>query len=270
MYLDFLPVFWDPGSLPQDLAGNWLSGISLTNDWLKLSLPEQLLELLNIKLFCVEGKKKPKNTKTKPTTNHTYGVKSECHHHSGVWAECLPPQNIRHFTATLCRNRTYHLHIQEIVIHPRVWQDKQGKHPDDFFDRAGREQERGKMLAWPGMGQDLGSILLAHGITESLKLENTSNIRVQLLRQDLHVHNWMTFPGATSTSLLKTSRDGDSFTTLGSLYHCLATLPMKNFFLLVHLNVLWHSLRPFPLALSPAVWEKRAIPTWIQPTVRVL
>lgn len=37
-------------------------------------------------------------------------------------------------------------------------------------------------------------------------------------------------PRATSTHPLNISRDGDSFTALGSLIKCLMTLPMKKFF----------------------------------------
>ncbi|EOB03656.1 hypothetical protein Anapl_02449, partial [Anas platyrhynchos] len=36
---------------------------------------------------------------------------------------------------------------------------------------------------------------------------------------------------STSKRLLKTSRDGDSTTSLGSLFQCLATLSVKKFFL---------------------------------------
>lgn len=88
--------------------------------------------ILNICTF----KKKPK----KPTTNLTYGVKSDFHHHSGVWAERLPSQSIRHFTATLYRNGTYHLLTPEIVIDSWIWQDQQGKHQVELgWGRRGRE-----------------------------------------------------------------------------------------------------------------------------------
>lgn len=55
--------------------------------------------------------KKEKIETKNPPSKHTSGVRPECHHCSGVWAECLPSQNIRHFSATLCRNGTY-LRIQ--------------------------------------------------------------------------------------------------------------------------------------------------------------
>ena len=53
----------------------------------------------------------------------------------------------------------------------------------------------------------------------------------------------------TSTHRLNTSRDGDSTTSLGSLFQCLTTLLVK-FFLLSNLNLPWCNLRPFPLVLS--------------------
>jgi len=51
---------------------------------------------------------------------------------------------------------------------------------------------------------------------------------------------------ATSTHLLNISRDGDSATSLGSLFQCLTTLLVKKFFLITNLNLPWHNLRPFP------------------------
>lgn len=51
----------------------------------------------------------------------------------------------------------------------------------------------------------------------------------------------------TSTCLLNTSRDGDSTTSVGSLFHCSTTILVKNFFLIADLNLSWCSLRPFPL-----------------------
>uniref|UniRef100_A0A8V0XGV5 EH domain-containing protein n=1 Tax=Gallus gallus TaxID=9031 RepID=A0A8V0XGV5_CHICK len=44
-----------------------------------------------------------------------------------------------------------------------------------------------------------------------------------------------------------TSRDGDSTTSLGSLFQCLTTLSVKKFFLIFKLNLPWCNLRPFPL-----------------------
>jgi len=41
---------------------------------------------------------------------------------------------------------------------------------------------------------------------------------------------------ATSTRFVSTSRDGDSTTSLGSLFQCLTTLSVKKFFLISHLD----------------------------------
>ncbi|KAK4824542.1 LOW QUALITY PROTEIN: hypothetical protein QYF61_016146, partial [Mycteria americana] len=66
---------------------------------------------------------------------------------------------------------------------------------------------------------------------------------------------------ATSTRFLNSFRDGDSTTSLGSLFQCLTTLSVKKFFLISNLNLAWHNLRPFPLILSLVTWEKRPTPT---------
>ena len=54
----------------------------------------------------------------------------------------------------------------------------------------------------------------------------------------------------TSKWFLNTSRDGDSTTSLGSLFQCLTTFCVKKFFLISNLNLPWLNLRPFPLILS--------------------
>ncbi|KAK4812678.1 LOW QUALITY PROTEIN: hypothetical protein QYF61_012188 [Mycteria americana] len=59
---------------------------------------------------------------------------------------------------------------------------------------------------------------------------------------------------------LNTSRDGDSTTSLGSLFQCLITLSVKKNFLISSLNLPWRNLRPFPLVLSLVTWEKRPTP----------
>ncbi|KAK4810503.1 hypothetical protein QYF61_004283 [Mycteria americana] len=64
--------------------------------------------------------------------------------------------------------------------------------------------------------------------------------------------------------------DGDSTTSLGSLFQCLTTLSVKKFFLISNLNLPWHNLRPFPLILSLVTWEKRPTPTSLQPPFRLL
>ncbi|KAK4823265.1 hypothetical protein QYF61_000232, partial [Mycteria americana] len=55
---------------------------------------------------------------------------------------------------------------------------------------------------------------------------------------------------ATSTRLLNTSKDGNSTTSLGSLFQCLRTLSVKKIFLISNLNLPWCNLRPFLLILS--------------------
>lgn len=65
---------------------------------------------------------------------------------------------------------------------------------------------------------------------------------VQPLTRPSESHCYIT---SLSTTTLKTPlRDGD-FTSVGSLYHCLTTLPMKKFLLMFNLNVSRCNLRPF-------------------------
>ncbi|KAK4823315.1 hypothetical protein QYF61_000917 [Mycteria americana] len=64
-------------------------------------------------------------------------------------------------------------------------------------------------------------------------------------------------------------RDGDSTTSLGSLFQCLTTVSVKEFFLISNLNLPWRNLRPFPLVLSLVTWEKRPTPTSLQPPFRL-
>ena len=59
-----------------------------------------------------------------------------------------------------------------------------------------------------------------------------------------------TYLNATSTLSFNTYRDGDSSTSLGSLFQCLSTLSEKKFFLTFNLNLPCHNLRPFPFVLS--------------------
>lgn len=44
-------------------------------------------------------------------------------------------------------------------------------------------------------------------------------------------------------------------TSLCSLFHCLTTLSVKNFFRVFNLNLPWHSLRPFPFLLLIVPWN---------------
>lgn len=183
MHLDLPPVFWDPGSPPQDLTCNWLSVISLTKDWLKLPLPEQFLELFNIKFQYAEEKKKIKNPK-KPKQNSKNIRKS--HQQQHLWCKIWVPSPFRCvgrvFTITEYSIFLSHV-VQKWDLPPSYSKnckyipefDKTSKeNSQKILDRAGRE--RGKMLAWPGTGQDPWPTLLARGIIESLKLENTTKI----------------------------------------------------------------------------------------------
>jgi len=52
---------------------------------------------------------------------------------------------------------------------------------------------------------------------------------------------------ATSTLLLKNSRDSDSITSLVSQVQCITTLSEKKFFPVSNLNLPWCNLRPLPL-----------------------
>ena len=61
----------------------------------------------------------------------------------------------------------------------------------------------------------------------------------------------------TYKQFLNTFRDGDSTTSLGSLFQCLTTFSVNKFFLMSNLNLPWHNLRPFPLILSPVTSERR-------------
>ncbi|KAK4832969.1 hypothetical protein QYF61_026795 [Mycteria americana] len=53
----------------------------------------------------------------------------------------------------------------------------------------------------------------------------------------------------------KQARDGDSTTSLGSLFQCLTTLSVKKFFLISNLNLSLRNLRPFPLIVSLVIVE---------------
>jgi len=65
---------------------------------------------------------------------------------------------------------------------------------------------------------------------------------------------------ATSTHFLNASRDRDSTTSLGRLCQCLTSLSVKKFVLIFNLKLPWPNLRPLPLVLSLAAWEKRPTP----------
>jgi len=56
--------------------------------------------------------------------------------------------------------------------------------------------------------------------------------------------------------LVQADREGDSTTSLGSLFQCSVTLRGKKFFLMFRWNLLCFSLCPLPLVLSLGTTEK--------------
>ena len=93
---------------------------------------------------------------------------------------------------------------------------------------------------------------------------NKDNILYSIIRKEIQHCNihYISFSkigylSTTSKWFLNTSRDGDSTTSLGSLFQCLTTLSANNFFLISNLNLPWCILKPFPLVLSPVTSEKR-------------
>jgi len=58
------------------------------------------------------------------------------------------------------------------------------------------------------------------------------------------------FLGTTSKCFLNTSRDGDSTTSLATLFQCLITPSEKKFFQISNMNLPWGNLRPLSLILS--------------------
>ena len=67
----------------------------------------------------------------------------------------------------------------------------------------------------------------------------------------------MSHLSVTSTHLLNTSRDGDSTTSLGSLFQCLITLSVKKFFLISNLNFPWRREGQSIQLCSLWVWVMR-------------
>ena len=74
----------------------------------------------------------------------------------------------------------------------------------------------------------------------------------------------------TSKQFLNTSRDGDSTTSVWSLFQCLTTLFVKKCFLISNLNLSWHNLRPFPLVLSPVRRDQPLFPVLAVSTFQIL
>ena len=64
-----------------------------------------------------------------------------------------------------------------------------------------------------------------------------------------------------SRRVLNISREGDSTTSLGSLFQCSVTLRGKKFFLMFRQNFLFFSLCPLPLVLSLGTTEKSLAPS---------
>ena len=67
---------------------------------------------------------------------------------------------------------------------------------------------------------------------------------------------------------LKTSMDGYSTTSLGSLFQYLTTHTKKKFFLVSNLDLPWHKLKPLPLVLSLALSPVTSHWNFIRCTVR--
>ena len=68
---------------------------------------------------------------------------------------------------------------------------------------------------------------------------------------------------ALSNLALNTSREGASTASLGNLFQCLASLIVKNFFLIPNLNLPSFSLKPIPLVLSLHALVKSSSPAFL-------
>ena len=75
---------------------------------------------------------------------------------------------------------------------------------------------------------------------------------------------------AMSIHLLNTSRDGDSTTSLGSLFQCFISLSVMKFFRISNLNLPWCNLRLLPLVLLLVTWENRPTATLLTASFQVL
>ncbi|NXN56925.1 ARMC4 protein, partial [Rynchops niger] len=73
-----------------------------------------------------------------------------------------------------------------------------------------------------------------------------------------------------SRRVLKISREGDSTTSLGSLFQCSVTLTVKKFFRVFERNFLCSNLCPLPLVLSLGTIEKSLAPSSFSPPFRYL
>lgn len=70
---------------------------------------------------------------------------------------------------------------------------------------------------------------------------------------------------ATFRLSLKTSRNGDSTTSLGCLFQCLITPSGKKFFLMSQPKPPLAQLRPYPPVLPLVPREKSPTRTWLRP-----
>lgn len=67
---------------------------------------------------------------------------------------------------------------------------------------------------------------------------------------------------------LKTTRGGDSTTSLGSLFQCCMSLSVSKFLIISNLDLSWCNLKPFPIVLLLGTWIKCLILTSLQPPLR--
>jgi len=106
-------------------------------------------------------------------------------------------------------------------------------------------------------------------ITESQGLEGTSvghqaqpHCRSRVTYSRLH--------RTLSRQVLNISREGDSTTSLGSVFQCSVTLRGKKFFLMFRRNFPCFILCPLPLVLSLGITEKSLAPSSWHPSLRYL
>ncbi|EMP34023.1 Methylmalonyl-CoA mutase, partial [Chelonia mydas] len=77
-------------------------------------------------------------------------------------------------------------------------------------------------------------------------------------------------PRALSSLTLKTSKEGDSTTSLGNAFQCFTTLLVKKFFLISNLNLPHCNLRPLLLVLSSSTTENSLEPSSLEPPLSLV